>query len=149
MRLTIDLAGDRDGLVVGRKRADLDEGFVPGLIPAAVGLDEGIELLPRRQDAALAFDGAAAFVAHFGLDGVAVVAVALFGFGAGGVNFEREGAVGGELALAFGDQLAQGFARAAFVAATPRVGVAAIVAPREPEARSIGVMATATSRPNI
>jgi len=68
-----------------------------------------------------------------------MVAVALFGLGAGGVNLERERAVGGEFALAFGDQLAQGLARAAFVTVTPRVGVAAVVTPREPEARSVGV----------
>ena len=61
-----------------------------------------------------------------------MVAVALFGLGAGGVNVERERAIGGELALAFGDQFAQCLARASFVTVTPRVGVAAVVASREP-----------------
>jgi len=70
-----------------------------------VAFDKGVKLLARCKNAALALDRAAAFVAHFGFDGVAMVAVALFGFGAARIYFKSEAAVGSKFALAFGDEL--------------------------------------------
>ncbi len=72
-----DRALGRHGYVGRGHRADLDEGFILRAVPAAVGLDEGVEGLASHHDRATAFDGAAAGVANLGLDHVTVVSVGL------------------------------------------------------------------------